>query len=228
VNLLVDLQVLWTKFVEVAHNTHLVDTVLSGTEIGAKQFASIGPLADSIVGNLSGMISLLRPHANYATVPLYLFELLRIKPKALPSAAGAGGSGTPATPAKRQQEQHKGAGSDGKTPKADKESSPGTNKDKTPKPPPADLGLIEFIKDAPETPPAFTFAIAHPSKQGASEYPCPPFAFKGFKCNRKKCSLIHSPWRKLSAPDQQQFVAYVEANKAIMKFVQGSGPSGTP
>lgn len=227
-NLLMDIQTLWCKFVEVARNLTIIDSVASGTEVASQQFATIGPLADTIVSSLGGMISLLRPHANFTAAPLYLFELMQIKPKTsatspAPSPAAPGGS-TPAS-AKRGADNAKGPSS--KASKGDKSASPNASSPAAAKSKAGDLGILEFIKDKPDAAPVLGFTIAHPAKKDASEYPCPSFSFKGYACDRKKCSLIHVAWRKLSAADQQQFQTYVDSQKGTIQFVKGQGPSGT-
>jgi hypothetical protein len=221
VNLLMDLQSLFSRLVEIAKNLTLVNHVVAGGTISKDQFVSIGPLADTIVANLSGMIAMQRPNDTYAMIPQHMFDLMQIKPKKNPPSHG---SGSP--PAKRTPDDHTVDTPPSKVPKGDKSPSPGTPA--KPKTPPADLGFLEYTKDKPATPPSLGFTVAHINKKKeTSEYPCPSFVHKGWACDRKKCSLAHVTYKKLSAADQQKFVGYVESHKENVKFVQGQGPSGT-
>lgn len=226
VNLLMDVQALFSTFVEIARNLTIIEAVGKGTAVAKQQFTPIGNLADNIVSNLSGMLQLCRPNSNFGIVPLYLFDLMQIKKQ--PQAAATSPSGqTASTPPKRAPEAP-AQSSSSKASKADKASSPGTPSASSPgKSKAGDLGFLEFLKDKPDAAPGFGFSISHPTKKDASEYPCPAFNFKGYACDRKKCSLIHVAWRKLSAVDQQQFQTYVESKKDIIQFVKGQGPSGT-
>jgi hypothetical protein len=224
VNLIMDLQAMDCRHVEIANNLTLTNLALAGGEVSTEQFASIGPLANTILGHLAGMISTGRPNDTYAAIPQHVFDLMSIKSK---KPAASSGAGTPPANPKRNAGDSAG-GHPAKVPKNDKDSAKGTpGKDGKAKTPAADLGFLEFVSAKPDSPPTFGFTVANSKKKDSSEYPCPHFAYKGFACDRKKCSLVHVTYKKLNATDQQKFVGFVESHKATTKFVPGQGPSGT-
>jgi hypothetical protein len=213
-----DLQALFGRHVEIANNLSVVNHVIAGGTISTDQFASIGPLADTIVGHLSGMISMQRPNDTYAMIPQHMFEIMNIKQKKAPSTPAVGTPAAKRTPGDSTEETPPA-----KVPKGD--TSPGTPG--KPKTPPADLGFLEYSTAKPANPPSLGFAVTNPRKKDSTEYPCPAFVFKGWACDRKKCNLVHVTFKKLSDADKEKFVGYVESHKANVQFVQGQGPSGT-
>ena len=219
VNVLMDVHLIVAKFFAIGRDMTAVDGILAGNTVDLSAFDSIYPLADTIVGNLAGVIGMSRPTDTYAMIPQALFEVMKIKPKKEDKPVPAGKD-------KRTPDQS-GGGTPAKTPKKDKQGSPGSDSTPKVKTPASELGFLEYIGDKPPTPANLGFAIAHVSKKDTQEHPCPNFVFKGYTCPHKNCTLLHTPWRKLKDEDKEKFKTYVEGNKEAVRFVKGSGPPGT-